>query len=1038
MNLPAEYENIANFRIRFRWQNDFSDGTDPAFLVDNIQLIGVEQACIPPTVDAGQNAIFCEGGVGIGIGGFPTAINGSGNYSYSWSPETGLNDPSVSNPIAVPSVTTNYTVTVTDLDNNCSASDDVLVTVLQLEELLTSPAGTITTCDDDDIQITATSGFSNYVWTSPSGNVAGQSIMASEPGVYQVSATGSNGCPSVSEEVEIILVSPQAITVTASGSLQLCSGEQVTLTAQSGFSDYEWNGPEGEISGISVVAGTAGDWYVTATDINGCETVSQVQQISVSNPALLQTTPSGIVEVCQGGQSGLSADDGFTNYVWTSPSGNLPGQNIVATNAGSYYVTATDANGCESVSEPVLFGFFNVSELNFSPSGDIQLCSGDAATLIAEGGYSNYLWNSPSGVVQGVQLVANQAGTYSVSAVDANGCLALSGEAQIDYYPAQQLDIEASGTDLCAGDIMLSASGGFSNWEWSTPGGSLSTEEILATEAGLYGLTATDINGCETVAEPIDITGGSTVIIDVTPAGSIDLCAGETVVLQATTGMSNYQWNGVSGSSSLTVSESGTWQVSAISAEGCDAVSEVIQVTVHENIVPGITVSGDTELCPGESVELIADPGFADYVWVSGSQNLSGSTLEVSASGTWQLNATDVNGCPAISESISVSVLQPQPLNVTPSGTVHRCPGLAVTFTASSGFSDYLWDPVNIEGSTLTTTFAGTYTVSATSPEGCIVESAAVVLDVYPEPPFIGIFPTGPVSICEGESITLVADTGYTAYLWSNNGTGHQITVTQQSTYIVTANDSNGCVANSQSVFVDVIEPFSISISQEGDLSICEGQPLQLIAEGGFNNYVWSDESAGQQLIVTEVGSYSVSAQDEFGCSGSSAEVEVSAGSMPVAAFTYLQTEGYTVEFTSVSMNADAYFWDFGSGNTSTDENPVFDFLFDDEWPVTLIVSNSCGSDTLNILVDVIKTGFADKAGDGPRFYIQYPNVFLTDFNQQEFIWRVFSVNGALICNGRVNNTGIWQLPELSEGMYVLEVFDGERVSVQRFTAFRY
>ncbi|MCB0819828.1 MAG: hypothetical protein KDC13_04335, partial [Bacteroidetes bacterium] len=287
VNLPAEYENIPNFRIRFRWQNDFSDGADPAFLVDNIQLVGVEQACVPPTVDAGQSAIFCEGGFGIGIGGFPTAVNGSGNYSYSWSPATGLNDPTASNPIAIPSVTTNYTVTVTDLDNNCSATDDVLVTVLPQEELLTTPAGTIVTCDDDDILISATSGFSNYVWTGPTGNVSGQSIMASEPGVYQVSATGSNGCPTVSEEVEIILVSPQAIGVTASGSLQLCAGEQVTLTAQSGFSNYEWNGPEGEVSGISASAGTAGDWYVTATDANGCETVSAVQQVSILSPVVL-------------------------------------------------------------------------------------------------------------------------------------------------------------------------------------------------------------------------------------------------------------------------------------------------------------------------------------------------------------------------------------------------------------------------------------------------------------------------------------------------------------------------------------------------------------------------------------------------------------------------------------------------------------------------------------------------------------------------------------------------------------------------------
>lgn len=55
-------------------------------------------------------------------------ISATGGVSYKWLPEAGLNDPTISNPIAKPLVTTNYVVFVKDT-NGCTASDSVLVNV---------------------------------------------------------------------------------------------------------------------------------------------------------------------------------------------------------------------------------------------------------------------------------------------------------------------------------------------------------------------------------------------------------------------------------------------------------------------------------------------------------------------------------------------------------------------------------------------------------------------------------------------------------------------------------------------------------------------------------------------------------------------------------------------------------------------------------------------------------------------------------------------------------------------------------------------
>ena len=62
------------------------------------------------------------------LGGSPAATGGSGTYSYSWSPTTGLNDPTLANPIASPIATTTYTLTVTDTTTSLTSTNSVVVT----------------------------------------------------------------------------------------------------------------------------------------------------------------------------------------------------------------------------------------------------------------------------------------------------------------------------------------------------------------------------------------------------------------------------------------------------------------------------------------------------------------------------------------------------------------------------------------------------------------------------------------------------------------------------------------------------------------------------------------------------------------------------------------------------------------------------------------------------------------------------------------------------------------------------------------------
>jgi gliding motility-associated-like protein len=82
------------------------------------------------SVEAGSNSSLgsCLSSIAILSG----TATGNGPLTYSWTPLTGLSSPNIASPVtASPSVTTVYTLTVTDA-NNCSNSDFVTVSVSPL------------------------------------------------------------------------------------------------------------------------------------------------------------------------------------------------------------------------------------------------------------------------------------------------------------------------------------------------------------------------------------------------------------------------------------------------------------------------------------------------------------------------------------------------------------------------------------------------------------------------------------------------------------------------------------------------------------------------------------------------------------------------------------------------------------------------------------------------------------------------------------------------------------------------------------------
>lgn len=206
--------------------------------------------------------------------------------TYSWAPATGLSSSTMAQPVANPAATTNYTVTVTNTANGCTATDVVIVTVNKTPPTANAGADKTNTCSTPSNTIgTAAVAGRSYAWLPASGlsasNVAQPTANPASTTNYTVTVTTTaNGC--TASDVVIVNVNKTAPTVnTSATSTSICTGNSTTITA-TGASSYTWQ--PGSLSGASITVSPASTTTYTVTGTNatnGC-TATSTRTITVS------------------------------------------------------------------------------------------------------------------------------------------------------------------------------------------------------------------------------------------------------------------------------------------------------------------------------------------------------------------------------------------------------------------------------------------------------------------------------------------------------------------------------------------------------------------------------------------------------------------------------------------------------------------------------------------------------------------------------------------------------------------------------------
>lgn len=747
--------------------------------------------------------------------------------------------------------TGDYTVTYTDVNGCVGTSAITHVDVLPapvIDTVTTNP--TVCLGTDGTIQVTGTA-TGDLTITGPGGpyNMVGitlpQTQSALTAGVYTISFNDGT-CPSNTIVATLSdPAGPPAPTITTSnGTNSYCAGSTLDLTSSEVGGNTWSTGATTDMITIN----TPGTYTVSIT-VAGCTSTTPITITENALPTVT-ITPSGSTTFCGGGSVDLVSTAG-ASYLWT-PNGETT-QTITATAAGTYDVTVTDVNGCSATSAGVTVVVNPTPVITNDGFTDPTVCGASDGTITIGGtGTGDITWSgSTNGSETGVTLPFTltstfAAGLYSFVFDDGTGCPSdpISQAYNDPGGPAQPIITPSGSTTICTGDNVTLTSSTASAYKWQD---NTTGQSLVASTSGFYFVLITE-TGCSSVSDAVEVVVNILPPAPIiTPSGSTTFCEGGSVTLSSSVA-TGYLWNDAATTTTqdLVVTADGTYNVTITDANGCKSTSADEVVVV--NPIPVITIAGFTDptTCGGTDGTITVGGTGTGNIFYSGvtSGSVLAATLPATIPGlgvgTYTIDFTDNNGCDAVAITQALSnPPAPAAPTVTPGGPTTFCAGGSVVLTASAGAS-YLWSNGQTTQS-ITVNANGSYDVVITNAAGCTSpSSASTTVTVNPTPPTPVITAGGPVTFCNGGSVTLNSSSA-TGNIWSpTNETTQSIVANASGTYSVVVTELGCPSAPSNSILVVESGAPVITIGTNNPAVSCAGTKGSVVINGtgtGTINY---------------------------------------------------------------------------------------------------------------------------------------------------------------------------------------------------------
>ena len=273
-------------------------------------------------------------------------------------------------------------------------------------------------------------------------------------------------------------------------------------------------------------------------------------------------------------------------------------------------------------------------------SNDTTICDGDLASISASTGFTGYHWNTTETTTS---IDVSSAGTYSVAATTADGCIATDSlELFVNPLPQPQL---GNDTTLCGSEYMVLSPGSFSTYNWN----SSSTSSFELIDGSIVGpgqheiiVEVTDMNACSK-SDTIVVTVNELPFVDL---GSDTLVCANTVPITLDAGSaSNYLWSTGAVTQTISVSTTDVYSVVVTDADGCENMDEI---TVWIQVCLGVEENTGAELSiypnPAHGQVTIEYPSNVEHIQLV---NALGATVRTINAGNTNRMSMDLDGLPA-------------------------------------------------------------------------------------------------------------------------------------------------------------------------------------------------------------------------------------------------------------------------------------------------------------------------------------------------------------------------------------------------------
>jgi gliding motility-associated-like protein len=755
--------------------------------------------------------------------------------------------------------------------------------------------------------------------------------------------------------------------------------------------------------------------------------------ITVNKTPSLNATTSVTDLNCTTGSSGsitvtIPPGSGVPPYQYSLNGGPLQSSNVFTGLAtGNYTVYATDVNGCSTTLNITINRTGNLG-VGFTSIN--AACSGvntGSITLLPPSIYTPIQYSLNGGPPQTNNIFSGlAAGTYTINVTDAIGC---TGSTNVTITQGAGISAifgttptSCSGTNN--GSIVVMASGGSLPYQYSINGGPLQSGNVFSgLAAGTYSIRVVDVNGCN-ASFSVTVNAGTPLNAAVTKTNvSCNGAADGTITVNISNGTAPYQYS----------LDSTTWQTSntftglapgtyTVYYRDNNACSNSQPVIITQPAVVAMTLTSQSLRCFGSndgSITVTAIGGTIPYQYSINafSSYQYGNVFNNLAAGTYTVDIRDLNGC---TQAQTITITQPQAVSATISISDATCNGNGqMTFTPTGGVAPFSYSITGFPYQTSNTfnVASGGYNAFVLDANSCLAYYNNISVGVTNN---LSITPAPDVTICEGTSTQLNANTNATQFSWTpatslNNANIKNPVANPKSTtqYVVTA--TFGQCSGKDTIVVNV-NPAPIPDAGP-DVEICYGQAYTLQGSGGVQ-YIWTPPSTLSNGSLPDplstppqTTTYSLQVIDSNGCSSLAPDQVVITVTPPIIVKTFPSD---TVVFAGdkfqllATSGATNYSWGPTAGLSNPFiPNPVLIVTTDVTFNIIATTAAGCRGDG-TVTVKVFKgpeiympTGFTPN-GDGKNDNFKPFTVGITKLNY----FKVYNRWGQLLYSTATLNEG--------------------------------